>query len=89
MTGFRSANSTLAQGIWIILWLVTGQVCMILAFGVVDLRNGLGVSPAGPTLEAFAVAGAVVGFCVVVVSAIGGYVVVAQMILQDMVCFRA
>lgn len=89
LTGFRSANSTLAQRAWIMSWLVSGQVSVVLIVGVMELRQRLGFSREGPALRAFGRAAGMVILGVVVVCAIGGYVVVAQMILEDKVCFRA
>lgn len=71
------------------LWLVSGQVGIILMLVVMEVRERLGVSREGSWVRAFGLVSGVVGSCVVVVCAVGGYVVVAQMILQDQVCFRA
>lgn len=70
------------------LWLGSGQVGMTLMLVVMELRERLGVSREGPRLRAVGVVAYMVGMCVVLVCAVGGYVVVAQMILQDKVCFR-
>lgn len=71
------------------LWLGSGQVGMTLMLAVMELRQRLGFSREGPRLRAFGQVAGMVGVCVVLVCAVGGYVVVAQMILQDKVCFRA
>lgn len=87
LTGFRSVNSTLAQRVWILLWLVSGQV-LLLGVGVVDLtvfKFGMEKSPTVMRCEKW---GYPIAMLVAMTFAIGGFVVVVQMISHDQICIR-
>lgn len=88
LTGFRSADSTLAQRTWILLWLLSGQGCVILVIVVMEFAYPTEyMMDEGSNIVFGLVATMVVGGAVVT-CAVGGFVVVAQMILQDEICIR-
>lgn len=87
LTGFKSNQSTQSQRGWTIAWVVCGQV--LGAFGFVirkitvkesqpESDNTLGQGETLPSKLALAIAYGV--------PAIGGFVVVAKMMMQDEVC---
>lgn len=92
LTGFRTANSTFAQRTWIILWVVSGQGCLLVVIVVMEISQALGFSDSDGLFSGrWSKAVGLVAFAIaifVVTCAIGGFVVVAQMILQDKVCIR-
>lgn len=83
MTGFKSANSTLVQRVFIILWLVSGQALILILVALDKCGDRLSAE-----LETVAWGGGLIGLFLVLISAIAGFVVVAQMILQEKMCIR-
>lgn len=88
LTGFRSANSTVAQRTWTLLWLVSGPVGMILIVLATDMDTFLYDTEQEIVVQGYGWWAAAVVVCAAVVSTIGGFVVVAQMILQEKMCIR-
>lgn len=88
LTHFLPASSTVAQRIWIVLWLVCGQGYFIIMVIVLEIGKKFGFDGAVGWLRPFVVVVATVSLCTAVTTAIGGFVVVAQMIQQDKMCIR-
>lgn len=88
LTHFLPAYSTVAQRTWIVLWLVCGQGYFIFLVIALELGKALGFNGEVGWLMPSVVVIATVSLCTVVTSAIGGFVVVAQMIQQDGMCIR-
>lgn len=88
LTDFLPAHSTAAQRTWIVLWLVSGQGYFILLVMVLELGRNLGFNREVGWLMPYVVVIAGVSFCAVLTSAVGGFVVVAQMVHQDRMCIR-
>lgn len=88
LTHFLPAYSTVAQRTWIVLWLVCGQGYFIFMLIVLELGKTFGFNGEVAWLMPFVIAISSVSLCMVVTAAIGGFVVVAQMIQQDRMCIR-
>lgn len=87
LTGFEARQSSVSQRIWMMLWLVVGQVygCLLcpLALSADSSKKGRALFN-----TIYGGAGARILLLVILPgsAAIGGYVVVAQTMLQDEVC---
>lgn len=74
---------------WTVLWLVSGQGCFIFMVMVMEVGKTIGLfGEESGWLVACVVMSASISYCTVVTCAIGGLVVVGQMIQQDRLCIR-
>lgn len=89
LTDFKKADSTLAQRVWIILWLVCG-IWIGTVFGTVRVIDAVDRSVGGLSSQDRKRFDQGLPFFVAIfgVSALGAYVVVGQMILQTGICER-